>query len=132
MGAWGLLFDENDDAADWLGDFGESPSWASVTEALAITDVDYVEAPEACSALAAAEIVAASLGKPSLRLEGSSIEWAATQPEEGAARREQAIAALIRVRDDSELNELWEDTGEYAQWQASVNETLARLGKEAS
>jgi hypothetical protein len=131
MGAWGYLFDENDDAADWLADFAESPSWAVVDRALAITDADYVEAPDASNALAAAEVVAAGLGKASPRLEGAVAEWATPQAGAAAARRELAIAAITIVRDGSELSELWQEADEYADWQASVNEALARLHAEA-
>jgi hypothetical protein len=127
VGAWGHLFDENDDAADWLGDFEDSPDWAIVDQALAITDADYIEAPGASNALAAAEVVAAGLGKASPRLEDAVSEWASARSSDAAARRQQAIAALTAVRDNSELQELWQEAEEYADWRASVNETLSRL-----
>jgi hypothetical protein len=127
VGAWGHLFDENDDAADWLGDFEDSPDWATVDQALAITDADYIEAPDASNALAAAEVVAAGLGKASPRLEDAVSEWATARSSDAATRRQQAIAALTAVRDNSELQELWQEAEEYADWQASVNETLSRL-----
>jgi hypothetical protein len=127
MGAWGHLFDENDDAADWLADFEDSLNWATVDEALAITEADYIEAPDASNALAAAEVVAAGLGKGSPRLERAISEWALAHSSEAAARREQAVSALTVVRDNSELQELWQEADEYADWQTSVNETLSRL-----
>ncbi len=127
MGAWGHLFDENDDAADWLAEFEDSPSWSLVDDALEGADADHVEAPEAANALAAAEVVAAGLGKASPRLESAVLEWAATGATEAAARRQRAIAAVTAIRDDSELRDLWQEADEYADWQASVNETLSRL-----
>ncbi len=127
MGAWGLLFDENDDAADWLGEFEDSPSWSLVDEALAATGEDYVEAPESSNAIAAAEIVAAALGKASPRLASSITAWAKSNSDGAAERQQAAIATLKIVRDNSELSELWQESEEFADWQASVDETLSRL-----
>jgi Domain of unknown function (DUF4259) len=127
MGAWGHQFSENDDAADWLADFEDSPTWALIDEALSVVDLDYVEAPEACIALAAAEIVAAALGKPNLQLAESTIAWTADQSAPAGERREAATKVLLRVKADSELQELWEETDDYADWVKSVDETLSRL-----
>ena len=126
MGAWGLHFNENDDAADWLADFSDAPNWGAVAEALALDD-DYVEAPEASNALAAAEIVAAAVGNASPRLDETIKDWASGQNDEGSAQRENAIQALKRVRDDSELCELWQESEEFEDWKKSIDETLARL-----
>lgn len=127
MGAWGLQFNENDDAADWIADFGDTPDWQAIDAAFEHCSGDYVEAPECSNALAAAEVVAAGLGKASPRLDGGLASWAMSMPEEAQSRRDMAVQALSRVRDDSELKELWEETDEFADWTASVNETLARL-----
>ena len=128
MGAWGLLFDENDDAADWLGDFSDDPTWDAVDRAFgAAADPAYLEAPECCQALAAAEVVAAGIGRPSPRLEPEIAAWAQADAAGAADRRELARRALGRIRDESELQELWQDTDEIADWQASVDETLSRL-----
>jgi hypothetical protein len=127
MGAWGHLFDENDDAADWLADFEDSPDWATVDEAFAAARGDYIEAPDASNALAAAEVVAAGLGKASPRLEAAITKWASAHSSDAVSRLHQAIAALTIIRDNSELQELWQEAEEYADWQASVNETLSRL-----
>ena len=127
MGAWGLRFDQNDDAADWLAEFSDEPSWEAVDDALRASNAEYVEAPECSMALAAAEVVAAGLGSPSSDLDEAVLEWATGNSSGAAARRQPAQTALARIRDDSELNELWQEADEYADWQASVNETLARL-----
>jgi Domain of unknown function (DUF4259) len=63
MGAWGHGSFENDDAADWVHEFelqGASavvPAQESVSK---IPEDEYLEAPEASVAIAAAEIVAAA------------------------------------------------------------------------
>jgi hypothetical protein len=127
MGAWGHLFDENDDAADWLADLAEEPAWDIVGDALALADADYLNGTDAANALAAAEVVVAGLGKPSLRLDLAIVEWAADEPSKAKALRENAILAIGRVREDSELQELWGESDEDSLWLASVNETMARL-----
>ena len=127
MGAWGLRFDQNDDAADWLAEFADEPSWEAVDSVLSACSAEYVEAPECSMALAAAEVVAAGLGSPSSDLDEAVLEWATGNSSGAAGRRQAAQVALARIRDDSELNELWQEADEYADWQASVNETLARL-----
>lgn len=127
MGVYGPYFDENDDAAGWLDDFAEAPDWETVDEALAVIDADYLDSADAARALAAAEIVAAALGKPSPRLDIEIADWAAEEADGAKERRQTAILALDRVREDSELQELWQDAEDYSVWLASVNETMARL-----
>ena len=127
MGAWGLLFDENDDAADWLAEFGDAPDWGAVDQTLDCAGEDYLEAPDCSNALAAAEVVAAGIGNASARLDQAIVDWASQAPQEAERRRKKAADVLSRVRDDSELSELWEESEEFADWQASVNETLSRL-----
>jgi hypothetical protein len=130
MGAWGLFFDENDDAADWLGEFADGPSWELVDRALnpPLLNGGYLEAPDCSQALAAAEVVAAANGKPSARLATEITKWAMDNAAGTDDRRENAQTVLTRIRDQSELQELWEEADEYAEWKASIDETLSRLG----
>ncbi|MCA0242751.1 MAG: DUF4259 domain-containing protein [Proteobacteria bacterium] len=62
MSIWGSNFEDNDDAADWLSDFLDEPSIASLNDAfdevLAHGEQDYVEVTEGAAALAAAAITA--------------------------------------------------------------------------
>ena len=66
MGAWGLGSFENDGACDFLADATESGDLTLLREALdnVLTSTEYVEAPDACNAIVAAEIIAAALGRP--------------------------------------------------------------------
>jgi hypothetical protein len=68
MGAWGAGSFENDDAVDWLAEFCSEPGISVMLEALSvITDADedeYLELPESCIGIAAAELVAALNGAP--------------------------------------------------------------------
>lgn len=68
MGAWGSGSFENDDALDWLTDFCDDPDKGLIADALTtvaeMDDSEYLEAPDCCVAIAAAEIVAALKGAP--------------------------------------------------------------------
>lgn len=126
MGAWGPGSFDNDDALDWLDDLVDGASDA-IRAALEATDAEYLEAPDASSALAAAEVVAAAAGRPAADLPGEVSEWL----EEHGTRQAAALAPLARraverVRRDSELKELWEE-GDPSEWLAAVDGLLERL-----
>ena len=126
MAAWGSKFDENDDAADWLDEFESSPNWLSVDAALDLGE-DYVEAPEASIVLAACEVVAAGLGNTSPQLSETVVAWAKANSTDAAQRKSAAKHAAERVRDESELQELWSEAEEFSEWQRHVDETISRL-----
>lgn len=127
MGAWGFQFTENDGALDFLGDVAESRDWSSVAAFL----TDYVDNggyDDADQAIAAGELVAAAIGKPSPLLEGELATWAAQHSVEGAALRPLAANAAKLALSNSELNELWSETEQYSDWQATLGDLLSRLG----
>ena len=125
MGAWGHQFDENDDAADWLADFADSPSWANCQEALQLTD-DYIEADTASRAIAAAEVIAAGLGKPHPNLDAAIAQWAAQNSDGAKTLRQTASAAVVKAEDESELQELWEE-GDSTDWHNTLDDLKSRL-----
>jgi hypothetical protein len=61
MSIWGPLPVENDDAADWMGEFSEEPTVAALKEAfddVLSTDSDeYLEIPECSISIAAASVL---------------------------------------------------------------------------
>lgn len=64
-GAWGVGSFENDDAADWSSACSQSLGIGPVVRALNdVFSPGYLEAPQAAEAIAAAEVVAAALGRP--------------------------------------------------------------------
>ncbi len=130
MGTWGLQFDENDSAADWLGDFAEAPSWSRVHEAFNSASMDsgaYIEVDECTGAIAAAEVLAAGLGKPSSRLDSAVAEWAIGHPEDANELKIQAQRTVLYLQDNGELSELWHEGGEHAEWLSTIEDLLARL-----
>lgn len=126
MGAWGVGSFDNDDAADFLSDVTEGADLGPVREILAtaLGADEYLEAPDASQAIAAAEIVAAALGHPSsaAQQEDELMEWIArVKPTADAALGSQAVKALDRIlAPNSELRELWEEADEFAEWEATI------------
>ena len=130
MGTWGFGSFENDDAADWVYGLEEADDLGYVhatLEAAAGAD-GYLEAPEATTALAAAEVVAALDGRPAPDLPDGVQAWIATHPlPVDGSLRELAQRAVARVAGDSELRELWEEAGTLAEWQRVVEPLQGRL-----
>lgn len=130
MGAWGYGSFENDDAADFLDDVTDSGDTSLLREALdnVLTSTEYVEAPDACQAIIAAEIIAAMCGRPTLAAERQEelSEWLQRiRPAMDPELVSQARAALLRIlAENSELRELWEEAEDYSEWQASLSELL--------
>ncbi|GAB3580601.1 DUF4259 domain-containing protein [Hymenobacter daeguensis] len=129
MGTWGNSNFDNDMAADYAADFQENPSETTLLETLkAVAEEGYPEADEASEALAAAEIIAAALGKAvrgfpeDLLLSAQNLHLTSPETAQRLARR--AIKAIIKK---SELQEIKEEAGEYADWAAVQEGLLDRL-----
>jgi hypothetical protein len=131
MGAWGSGSFENDDASDWLADFCAAPNQQSIKEALAtIADMDatdYLEAPDCSVAIAAAEIVAAQKGAPNSDLTAETRDCIAKLQSANDNMVSLALKALERIRNNSELKELWDQSETPAEWYDSVSNLEARL-----
>lgn len=133
MGTWGNGSFENDDAADFMADLTDVADLSLVSDALAavLAAEDCLEAPEACLGIAAAEVVAAAAGRPTVaaQKEEELTEWLARiAPEMSPDLIKQAIQALDRiVGEQSELRELWEEADEADAWQATVMALKAKL-----
>jgi hypothetical protein len=66
MSIWGADPFENDDASDWLSELEDEPSLEMIEEAflevIDASDVGYIEIPECCIAIAAAEVLTILFG----------------------------------------------------------------------
>lgn len=132
MGAWGTSSFENDYAADWVYEL-ESSGVVAVTSVLdrvrKLAPDEYLEAPEASVAIAAAEIVAAARDGDVSNLSESARE-ALSKHElsfAGLPLSDAAKTAVERVLAKSELKELWEE-GEVGEvWLDAMAKLLARL-----
>jgi hypothetical protein len=135
MGAWGHRNFENDSALDFAAEFRAAPSEVLLLETLTIVvelgeDGDYIDADEASPALAAAELVAAALGRPAADLP-AGLQALVDKLDIGDDEElpELASAAVAQVLRASELQELWAENGEPNEWQAVQQDLLARLAE---
>lgn len=130
MGAWGLKSFDNDDAMDWVAEFEEAGAEA-VKSSLdaALNDNDALEAPEACEALAAAEIVAAAKTGDQSYLADGAASALARYGSDIATPENLVLAkdAVGRVKSQSELRELWQETDEFDAWIKDVEALESRL-----
>jgi hypothetical protein len=130
MGAWGEGSFENDDAADWVYELEQMEGMEGVAAVLEKAgEGGYLESPDACIALAAAEAVAAALGEPSATLPPEVAAWA--EGHRDSVDRELAVLALTvvdRIGADSELKELWEETDDFEPWKTTLTDLRQRLG----
>lgn len=130
MGAWGLDTFENDQACDWLYTLEKTSSIDFALSALLkiASNEGYIEAPECCEALAAAEVVAASRSGDFSRIPDEAAAW--LRQKRGIFRKsiaferehaEIAAAAVEKIAASSELRELWEETNDFAAWVSLLN-----------
>ena len=88
----------------------------------------HVSADDCCVALGAAELVAASLARPG-RLPAVALEWLAAREGPCDERlRGMADACARKIERGSELQELFDEGGRYAEWHATVEDLVRRLG----
>lgn len=129
-GAWGSGSFENDDALDWVSECVKSSSVAPVSAAFRATEAKYIEAPEGSRAVAAAEVVAAALGKPDAKLPPPLLSWSQRHAADLAQLAPRAHAALTRTLDPktSELRQLWSE-GKPNKWPEAIADLQSRLAK---
>jgi Domain of unknown function (DUF4259) len=130
MGAWGLGPFENDDAMDFIADLETTEGTGHLGTIFSTIpdEIDsYVEAPEAAAAIAAAEVVAALLGRANPQQPPEVTQWVARQAGVDSSLFREALRAVRRIQERSELRELWEEGADLPQWEASVSDLVARL-----
>jgi hypothetical protein len=130
MGAWGYGPFENDDAMDFVGDLETTTGTGHLSTILSLIEDDrneYVEAPESSSAIAAAEVVAALRGHPHPGLPEDVTRWVAQQAGSYEGLAHDALRAVGRIAESSELRELWEEADGFPSWQESIVDLIGRL-----
>lgn len=131
MGAWSHSSFGNDDAMDFIGDFMDQPEWSRVLAAIALANAEgYLESPDACNAIVSAELLAARLGKPGPDLPEDLPPVLAALPEPGQNDVAEALRAIARIMDNSELAELWSEGGPAdVEWLGAMEDLLKRLSQ---
>ncbi|WP_307215141.1 DUF4259 domain-containing protein [Paenibacillus tundrae] len=134
MGAWGTGIFENDDVLDWKADLLDSDDIELIEETIEeVLEEEYIESDLASNALGAIEILAALQGKPGQETLNSQsntedlYEWIDAHKGKGKNLISKAKRAIIKIKKDSELQELWEESGEYSNWLNTLNDLESRL-----
>ena len=134
MGAWDIGSFDNDGASDWLCGLEKSSDTSLISSALrAVTDIgdEYLEAPDCCNALAAAEIVSALRGHPLANLPDEAKQWVdAHRGLDTSSLVPTALSAIQRIRTNSELKELWDEVDETTKWLVTVDDLTSRLSAQ--
>ena len=132
MGAWGSDSFDNDDASDWIADFCEAPHPTLVVKALlAVANVDaseYLEAPDCSVGIAAAEVVAAVKGAPNVNLSYDAKNCLSSlkiEAEPSLVRL--ALKTIARIKTNSELKELWDESEKREEWYQALSDLEGRL-----
>lgn len=152
MGAWGSGVFDNDEAMDWCGDWADAPEGEGTDDepgrlafiigamAVALEEEEFIDIDTAECALAAAEAVAAAVGKPCAAIKSAVADdeslftlkkWAASKHAETlrtAKVRELARQAVAAAASDrSEAAELWSESDNHAAWRQGIDDLLTRL-----
>ena len=137
MGAWSYESFGNDEACDWVARLEEQEDFGFVESTLdAVINVgsDYLEAPEACEAIAAAEVLARARGNPGTEettSHGVDAWLQRVNVKPSATLIVKARRALDRIQTEpSEWMELWEDSDDLDAWRAAVNDLTVRVGAQ--
>src|SRR5258708_24674620 len=136
MGAWGVGTFENDDALDWADAFDRASELQSVENTSFIEETlrvvtergdEYLESPDACRALAAAEVVAALEHASGPKLPDRVVQWISHRHLDGSSLPQVALNAIQRIRTSSELKDLWDESGSTTEWYEVISQLEARL-----
>ncbi len=132
MGAWGVGVFEDDTACDLLYDAQDDGVVAFIEDAAQIEIDQYIEQYDAHKIIVSATLLDTLLngvdhGYPA---EGFS-DWLTTQRGLDVARyKADIVTRLQAVLTESELSELWEESGaDFPEWQATIESLLKGLGE---
>jgi len=130
MGAWNSSAFGNDTAADWLGDLQEAKGEAIFTSVfeLVLNATTEFDAPLCEKAIAAAAVVEATRRQPVGKLPPETKQWISERgfvPSNTLVER--AIAAVRKIREGSELRDLWAESSSPTKWLKQIDLLLAAL-----
>jgi hypothetical protein len=136
VGSWGVTSFDNDAAGDWFLLVEEDQDPGAVMAAAmddVLSDADSPEADPCREAIAAAELCASCAGQLAERLPDNVQAWIEENPHGMHSDEvELAVHTVTRIREDSELRDFWDESGDAPQWLAEVDDLLARLKRSSS
>lgn len=104
---------------------------SAIDEVLAAAE--FLEVDLCCEAIAAAELCACCAGQLPDRLPDHVYGWVHANPHGPHADEiEFAVQAVSRVREESELRDLWDAAADGSRWRAEVDDLLSRLGQSSA
>ena len=130
MGAWSAGPFDNDDAVDFMIELEDTPSWQTVSETFdtVLSQPGYVELTDGARVCAAAALITIATGKS----EVSAQNYHMTLDSMGPVPPGLALKARQAVRQvstgNSEIRELYLDSGSYAEWFETVTAIDVALG----
>ena len=136
MGAWSEENFGNDDAGDWIYDLEKSKGTGTLLSPLKAinSNDDYLESPDCCEALAAAEVVAASLTGNFSSIPKEVQVWLNKKPgifgKKPKIEKDHALLAkqsVQKILESSELKELWEETEDFSKWKEVQSKLIIKL-----
>ncbi len=126
MGTWGPRGFENDAAMDFAGELTSRAAIAGRLAPVPTEPLDEIEADRAQAIIAAAECVAAMMGRPGADLPGPVADKLVAFGDADAALVENAREAVSRVLACSELLDLWAEA-DAEPWNAEITSLIDRL-----
>ena len=136
MSSWGVASFENDAAGEWFLLVEEAPDPGALMAAViddALSAAEFLELDLCCEAIAAAELCACCAGQLSGRLPDNIHAWVEENSHGPHADEvELAVQAVSRVREESELRDLWEGSEDQARWLAEIDGLLERLARSSA
>ncbi|SHM85884.1 protein of unknown function [Chitinophaga jiangningensis] len=130
MGAWGTRNFENEGSQDWVFDLIDNKDGGMVSDTLAriINNHEKLEVSDCEEGLAAAETVAALVGRASEDYPEDPLDRLDILNLIGTkALRNQAINAVKKIIADSGMRSAWEEAGQLEQWEAVQAGLIKRL-----
>lgn len=135
MGAWGVSTFHNDTACDWKCDLEEDGGLqfveSTLEQVIAQHDESYIDADVGSSGLAACEVIARLHGRWGIRdsYSASLDEWVVANPQKPSTYLiELAVRAIEAIlSQQSELREMWEDSGLTEAWTQCVLDLKHRV-----
>ena len=138
MGTWSHEAFGNDQACDWAAEVKESTGFTVIEQAfdqvIMSQDEDFIDADIGSVAHAAAEVLAHILGQGTQDIDfidglNQWIDQLNTQA--SATLIQKAIQALdILTHENSELDELWQESNDYADWTKNLEELKETLNSK--
>jgi hypothetical protein len=101
----------------------------------ALAEAEQLELELARQAVAAAELAASCAGHPGEQLPDHILIWTQTHPHlPHDSETEQAVQAVTRIGEDSELRQRWQASGREGEraWRHEIDDLIARLGRSGA